>query len=202
MSAAMILTTHVRNNLHKLAINRGVSLLANPDSSDSSIFYNARDEAFKNLEGCYLYYDNENGKWIRSGKAGGDGSSNFGKRDEEHAKSAKKATTSLFYMAYPDQYATSNLARGSWQDLAQYCGLAFDGQDAADIIDVENGLLEWDRVTMEWVDKTSKDKRKKEDTQLMMVAYLIELAYELCIGEYDNVSESGGFEALTGTFAK
>ena len=85
--------------------------------------------------------------------------------------------------------------------LHQHSGLAFDGQNAAAIIDVDNGLLEWDRVTMEWVETTSKDNRRVEHTQLMMVAYLIELAYELCIGEYDNVSESGGFEALCGTFA-
>lgn len=202
LSAAMTISTHVRNNLHKISVNRSVTLLANPETSANAIFYNAREEEYKKLEGCYLYYDTENGTWIRSGKAGGDGKSNFGKRDEEHAKAAKKATTSLFYLSYPDESTFSTCARGSWQDLAQYCGLAFDGKEATDIVDVENGLLDWDHVTMEWIERISRDKRSVEHTQLMMVAYLIELVYELSIGMDNNISESGGFEGLAGTFAK
>ena len=63
-------------------------------------------------------------------------------------------------------------------------------------------MLEWDQVTTEWIKKTSKGKRSIESMKLMMVAYLIELCYELAIAVDDNISESGGFEGLCGTFAK
>lgn len=196
MSVVMILTTHIWNNIHKLEVNRSVSLFANPETSNNAIFYDARAEGYTHLEGCYLYYDKENGKWIRSGKAGGDGSSNFGNCDKEHAQSAKKATASLFYSSYPDECTTSILAKGSRQDLSQYYGLSFDGKDSAKITHAENDLLKWDVLMMEWVHRTSKDKRKVEHTPLSMVAYLIELAYELSIGSDDNISESEDLRLL------
>ena len=203
IAAGMVLATHTRNNLHRLNINRNITLLANPESSVSSIFIDARKEETSKLEGCYLYYDTEGGMWIRSGKAGGDASSNFGRRDKEHKKAAGKAnSTSLFYMSYPDGITTSNCARGTWNDLEQYCALAFHGDDTEELKKKENGLFEWDRLTIEWMTRTSKGKRSVESMQLMMIAYLIELCYELSIGAEDNISESGGFEGLCGTFAK
>lgn len=203
VSAAMVMATHTRNNLHSLKIDRNVTLLANPESSITSTFINARTEESKNLEGCYLYYNTEDGKWIRSGKAGGDGNGNFGKRDEEHKKSASKPKpSSLFYMSYPHRTSASKCARGTWEDLEQYCALAFKSDNAGEFTEKETGLLEWDRLTTEWMTRTSEGKRSIKSMQLMMVAYLIELCYELCISSVDNISESGGFEGLSGTFAK
>ena len=55
------------------------------------------------LEGCYLYFDEIEYRWIRSGKAAGRGS-NFGIRDDQHAKAAKDPNNngSEFYRRYPD----------------------------------------------------------------------------------------------------
>jgi hypothetical protein len=199
--AAMTYFDHVKPNLHRIHIGRNTTLLASPHSS-SSAFMNARVEEIGSLQGCYLYYDNESGKWVRSGKTGGANGSHKN-RNEEHKKNSKKRSNT-FYQWFPDENITSSEgARGTWQGLHQYCGLSFDRLHTETITSVvdDEGVFHWDESTRNWIETIKKTRTTKE-VQREMVAYLFELIYDLCIAPDDNASEYPGFESLTGTYKR
>ncbi|GFH51265.1 hypothetical protein CTEN210_07741 [Chaetoceros tenuissimus] len=199
LCAAITLASHTKKDLRNQFVTRSTTVLGNPCTSTTSIFCNARDEPYTKLHGCYLYYDRESGKWVRSGKAGGNGKTTFQSRDKEHAKASRELQSS-FYMAYADKDVVSECREGSFQDLNQYCGLSFDPEDVEQILNMDDGLLQWTHGIKDWIEEYCKkrDNMTQKETQLMLVAYLFELAYELCIGMLDNKSQSGGFEAAVG----
>ena len=201
--SAMVYASHIKQNLRSKRVTPSTTLLGNPCTSKQSIFCNAREESYKNLHGCYLYYDAESGKWVRSGKAGGNGKTTFESRDKEHAKAAKELRESLFYMTYPDESVDSELMEGNFQDLNQYCGMGFDPLEVDGIIKTRDGIFHWSQDINEWIQQYStKQNLEEKETRLMLVAYLFELCYELCISIDDNKSESGGFEAAVGQHKK
>ena len=158
------------------------------------VFLDARNESKKELEGCYLYFDEVEYRWIRSGKAAGRGS-NFSIRDDQHAKAAKDPNNngSEFYRKYPDDSLTNFNSSGKGSHLKQYCGLAFERGNTMQLTS-KDGVFIWDDVMMKELEKI-KGNDSIENVQLNMLAYLFEFVYDLCISS-DGVSESAGFERI------
>ena len=72
----------------------------------------------------------ENGVWIRSGKACGQGT-DFGKRHEQHHKAALDPKTNAFYLRNPARACVGSkyspqLKKCDFEDLRQFIGLGFD----------------------------------------------------------------------------
>ena len=162
--------------------------------------------AVASLEGCYLYReqnDDEN-RWIRSGKSCGV-KCNFGDRHKQHHKGSllQDEKPSKFYLSYPcasTKYLDS-IRRGWFQDVHQYVGMGFNRQDqqAVQVIcDEHQGLFEWQPHIYTSLDKCTWHHQDMRNKQLNMVAYLLELFYDLCLSPLDNVSESPGFELPMG----
>lgn len=102
-------------------------------------------------------------------------------------------------MAYVDKDVVSECREGSFQDLNQYCGLSFDPEVVEQIINMDDGLLQWSHAIRDWIEEHCKKRdMTQKEIQLMLVAYLFELAYELCIGVLDSKLQLGGFEAAVG----
>ena len=82
------------------------------------------EEKESKLQGAYLYYDSNDGKWIRSGKVTRRG---FRVRHEEHAKKSEtQRTTSTFYSRYPsnkNEHRTSR--KGFFENLEQCVAVGF-----------------------------------------------------------------------------
>jgi len=123
LSAIMVLFGHVKNDITCLDLN--ACLLADP-----SAFKKATTPTGKMMEGCYLYYDTNDGQWIRSGKAVG---SNFDKRHKEHSKGSELKDSisqkSKFYSSYPSRSVNlhDNRARkGTFENLQQYIGVGYN----------------------------------------------------------------------------
>jgi len=80
-----------------------------------------------NHEGCYLFFDNNEGVFIRSGKVTGRG---VDKRLDEHKSGAESATAqSDFYDLYPSECCTragKRGKRGFFEDLVPVFGAGFD----------------------------------------------------------------------------
>jgi hypothetical protein len=95
VAAYMVLAQHVKDDLTRL------------DESKSLLTPN-RDKFVKvqpcntNNKGTYLYHDDTNCEFIRSGKVSAKG---FGMRHEEHRKKAadESATENRFYLSYTQQ---------------------------------------------------------------------------------------------------
>ncbi|GFH50544.1 hypothetical protein CTEN210_07020 [Chaetoceros tenuissimus] len=115
--AAITLASHTKKDLRNQFVTMSTTVLGNPCTSTKSVFCNARDEPYTKLHGCYLYYDRESGKWVRSRKAGGNGNTTFESRDKEHAKASRDLQSS-FYMAYADKDVDIGAAR-KWRYIHQ-----------------------------------------------------------------------------------
>ena len=165
------------------------------------------------LEGCYLYWDNENGVWVRSGKVVGTESTkrNFEVRGKEHGAASQllslDSKASRFYNAYPasSSEAYSTILRKGWfSDLSQFVGLGFSRTDhtaVAALCAPAGGVLCWSNGAM---DRTNKAKfagcKALQEKQLHMVGYLFELFYDLMLSPDINVSRSPGFETCLGVW--
>ena len=87
------------------------------------------------LEGSYLHYNNEDGRWIWSGKAAGNDDSNpvngLVRRNEEgHRKKAKSVSLldgDCFYTKYPSRDNENQFPNklGYFKDILLYCGFSF-----------------------------------------------------------------------------
>jgi hypothetical protein len=194
--AAMSYVGHIKPKLYTVKSDTSRCLLATPNAG--GIFLDARDESKKELEGCYLYYDEIDSKWIRSGKAAGRGS-NFGIRDEQHAKAAKDPGNNQreLYLRYPDDSLTNVTSSGKRSHLRQYCGLAFKRTFTLQLIS-KDSIFIWDDSTLQELQKI-KGEDSIENIQLNMLAYLFEFVYDLCIGR-EGVSEYAGFERIAHTY--
>jgi len=190
----MILFDHVKEDLQSLGEN--ATLLKSSD-----FFRKAVNELAK-LQGTYLHYDTNDDKWIRSGKVTGRG---FDVRNIEHWKCALAYyATASFYLRYPAKAsvrASSSSRNGYFDNLCQYVALGFEvgndeigGKLAQDF--EYGGLFLYNEFEKKKIDESNKAGRtttvlKRND----MIAYLIELAYELAISPLDNISDSPGFES-------
>jgi hypothetical protein len=163
-------------------------------------------ELYNNHIGAYLYYDNNLGEYIRSGKVSGEG---FGKRHEQHLQKAKKSgiPESDFYLWYPTKdnvRAQSNVTRGTFDSLTQLIAAGFDkNSELAKCIDKsydEGGVLilnEQDKTNISSSQNNNKDVLNKFHAFL---AYEMEFGYDLAIAPSLNVSGSFGFESFVGLF--
>ena len=153
------------------------------------------------LEGCYLFYDNQRGCFVRSGKAS---PTVMHERIKFHEKEAKRSSKGS-YGKYPHK-SNPNISEGSrigyFDHLSSFCGLGFDRSNTERLVDTSgNGILDWDDITLDAIKKwkvtgTEKDKR------LMLVAYLFELVYDLMLSSHDCVSLNPGFESCHGFYGQ
>ena len=189
---------HLRNGISDLAFSRDACLLNQPIHGT---FIDARKEETKKLVGNYLYYDNIKLCWIRSGFVCGQ-TTNFGSRDTQHSNDSKKPSGSalMFHKKYADKNIRTDVKEGNFQDLKQYCGLAFDRDECNGLtFNDSNSILGWDDDTMAQLKKLAVNGKRIEEVQLVMAAYLFEFSSALCIGG-NNVSQSASFESIAHTF--
>ena len=212
--ALVALSRHIANDLHSTDENS--TLIAHPSDEHSTFATCTKNDLFSDLEGCYLYYDQNRHNWIRSGKAVGSRYSkpkrSFKTRHEEHKKEAgatnngNKYEKSKFYSCYPIQStADSNdcRRRGYFDNLVQYCGIGFNRDDDTSNITAtseDEGIFTWSNDVIEQVTSLHLSTNTElKDKQLVMVVFL-ELGYDLMISVQDNVSERPGFEPCLGIF--
>ena len=161
-----------------------------------------------NKHGAYLYYDSNDEKWIRSGKVTG---RSFATRDHEHKKKASaKFLSSKFYRRYPSQnrHTTSGSTagrKGNFENLVQYIALGFEiGNDQVEkLITATEGdnIFAFDDTDIKNIKKlNSRGRLTWEAKAIDMIAYLIELAFDVGISVIDNVSENPGFEGCHGVW--
>eukprot|EP00986_Skeletonema_menzelii_P009304 scaffold4187_cov135-Skeletonema_menzelii.AAC.10 len=160
------------------------------------------DEKIGKLEGCYLFFDWDKMKWIRSGKTSGTGKKACfdGRMEQHYTNAASKDQMRLhpLYAKYPAK-DVENLgsAEGVFDDLSVYCGMAFDSKCSMATNICSQGkthsLFVWNKEVMDELKMKGGQLRK---VQLDAVAYLWELCYDLLLAEGDNVSASPGFEAM------
>jgi len=185
-------------------------LLRNPVGSRSTFL--PVEGSLCDAEGCYLYYDSVNGYFVRSGKVAGRG---IMLRHLEHDKQAKRnGDGSKMYIEYPGKDSNrvkmakeNNIRPRPWrayfEDLALFCGMAFTRSDVVDqrlAVDCDaegstDGIFLWDTQTIDSLNKCEKDgETTLVEKQAHMVAYLLELGYDLMLNRDYNISTMPGFE--------
>ena len=163
----------------------------------------------QNKHGAYLYYDMNDEKWIRSGKTTG---KPFIARHNAHLKAAGEAVpTSRFYRRYPSKKKESTVhcragRKGYFENLSLYVALGFTIGDNPARERLTNNV-EGESMFYFSEDEISKinqlNKRGQNTWEAKcedMIAYLIELAFDLAISVLDNVSENPGFESCHGSW--
>ena len=152
------------------------------------------------LVGCYLYYDVNLCRVVRSGKAYGR-EANIGTRIDAHAAGSRKGG-SRFYRMYPDRdtHKSTGGAKvcGFHQDLEPWLGCAFDKTDPAAVklltTDVnEGGILRWSQQGLELASKCPHGDTLVEK-QLHIVSYMFEVMADIMIEPKHNMSDSASFE--------
>ena len=147
----------------------------------------------------------ENGVWIRSGKACGQGT-DFGKRHEQHHKAALDPKTNAFYLRNPardcvESKYSPQLKKCDFEDLRQFIGLGFDRHDVAAVQSIcGDEMFDWKQGVLEEIRKRSSSSSPAlKDKKLQMVLFLFELVYDLMLSSAGNISksisESPGFES-------
>jgi len=195
MAAAMCLVGHVVSHVDTYRLDE--RLLALPIHANFGMITGDLAE----LEGCYLYFDPQKYKWIRSGKTSGDGKDacfrGRGKKHLENAKSKDEMREHRLYREYP-AIGVENLgvSEGNFDNLSMHCGMAYDKkEDITPLIaqDASDGLFVWSDETLKELKSKSGEPKK---LQLDAVAYLWEMCYDLVLAKAENVSTSPGFESL------
>ena len=205
VAAAAVAFGHVKEDLEIASSND--ALLA---YRESQFVFVAGDMALG--EGCYLHWDKNLGRWVRSGKVVGE-KRGYGCRDKEHARCSlllnPSDLSSLFYSSYPaksTEVVMGAARRGYFGALEQYVALGFlrTNTEAAGelrVADPAKGLLLWPVGALERVAAINfPGSLTLAEKQLHMVGYLFELVYDLMISPRDNVSRSPGFETPLGIF--
>lgn len=197
-AVVMTLFNHVKRNLSSIGETECFLTTSNMNN-----FLLCNDNLLPSFQGTYLYYDTKSEKFVRSGKVTGRG---FIERDKEHFKNAKSSTTannSTFYSKYPsvESSRSGSIARdGLWEDLQMLVAAGFEpteenlatfGKDYN-----EDGLLFMTKDEKEMIRKLNLRGRSGAEKFADVVAYTMELAYDLAICERDNTSDNPGFEAF------
>ena len=135
MAAIMILSKHIKRDIQCLEQQ---STLLDTQLENFELVGSSNTK-----EGAYLYFDCNEGKWIRSGKCTAGG---FAIRHRQHLKSSScRRSTLQFYNLYPsrDKENQSSFRRGYFENLAQYVAIGFDStkKESMDIMvrDIDDG---------------------------------------------------------------
>ena len=195
MAAAMCVVGHIVDDLDTYSIDE--RLLVLPMKEMFQII--SRD--LRSLEGCYLYFDKEKNKWIRSGKTAGDGKDacfdGRGNKHKDNATSKDEMRNHPLYAKYPARGCDNIGAReGYFDNLDMYCGMAFDTKEDVKSLcsyGADDSLFVWSKESM---NELKKKGGKLQTLQLDAIAYLWEICYDLLLAKGENVSVSPGFESL------
>ena len=198
VAAYKILAGHTKSRI--ACVKEGNSLLSPNINKFRPCLQSPKDE------GCYLFFDSNDGVFIRSGKVTGRG---VDKRLDEHKSGAESVTAqSDFYELYPSEHsarAEKRSKKGFFEDLFPVFGAGFDPNcPVAEHVnkDVKEGgvllLSEFEKAKI----KSSKVDGSMSDAEKFrtILAYQFELGYDLAIALSDNVSQSPGFESFIGIF--
>ena len=202
IAAIMMILGHVKEDFETL--DEQYTLL-----DDEYNFVEVEGSEVEQTGGAYLYFDKNHKRWVRSGKVSWRRS--FLHRHNEHTKKAKATFLtggggSKLYKLYPSQSSsrsqTSTIRRGYWENLGLFCAISIPGDDMVSLSKIcrnqkEQGIFVYNEFEITKISELGKDGNEK-DNRLEVIAYLFELAYDLCISVHDNVSESVGFEKCIG----
>ena len=197
LAAIMVFQGYVKDDIS--CLGAGKTLL----KQGGADFHHALTTRCKSREGAYLYYDTNDGVFIRSGKVSGRG---FLARHLEHKKAAREGVSSNFYRRYPSKElvhtipnTTNRCCRGFFENLTMYVGLSINPRQRG-IDDLLSSIFLFSCDVLERIKKLKFGVRgdtslPQEMKKRHMFGYLAELAYDLCICSSDNISNSPGFEA-------
>ena len=197
VAAVLVLSGHVKTDLE--CLHDGDSLLV----TDCSGYVKCCD--CPDHEGAYLYFDTLRQVFVRSGKVAGRG---FLERNNDHVKGSKEARpSSAFYRYYPSKQSdrATRKRRGQFESLVQVIAAGFDPKSEEMATVDQNydkgGILILNAceeraigLSMKNLNCSTKDKFKH------MLAYLVELGYDLSLAPGDVVSINPGFESVLGVF--
>ena len=195
VAAVMVLSGHLKSDLD--CLNERDSLLI----TDTGCFVKCAQNP--DHEGAYLYFDMVRRVFVRSGKVAGRG---FVARDDKHVKAVKAAQPlSKLYRVYPSKSsAQANKKRkGHFESLHQFVAAGFDSKseqiDALDK-DYKNGgvfIISKEEVNM--IKSSMKNLNYTNKVKFThMLAYQMELGYDLALSPDDVVSSNPGFESVLG----
>jgi hypothetical protein len=200
VAATMALMDHVIEDIEPAKWRSNMCLLRDPRKGS---FVPVANE-IESMEGCYLSFDREMGRFVRSGKTCNPGRT-FAVRWREHEEcSRKQMLESRFYQSYPSRSlarANDGMRRGYFDNLQLFCGLGFNRTNLESLKPLVecDSIFSWKKDVLERIQKKSFcGARNIQDKQLHMVAYLCEICYELALAPEDNVSQSQGFESVFG----
>ena len=132
-------------------------------------------------------------------------------RNDEHLKKAKaKQSTSTFYLRYPTKCsARSNSAsrKGFFDNLIQFVAIGFlvanDEIDRKVSLEYEQGgIFLFNENEKKRINASNKAGRNTTALKRIdMIAYLIEIAYDIAISPVHNVSDNPGFESCLNIYS-
>lgn len=155
-------------------------------------------------EGAYLYFDMNRRVFARSGKVVGRG---YDKRDGEHVLASKASTpTCTFYRLYPSNESSRAKKRGRkghFESLVQVVAAGFDAtSEHIKYVDrdwKDGGVLILNRNEKASIKSSMKNLNCSDTAKFRhMLAYQMELGYDLALSPDDNVSANPGFESVLG----
>jgi hypothetical protein len=184
---------------HDLDVNtEGVCLLRS--IRDGAFTPAATTATNSDLEGSYLYFDNVNLQFIRSGKVG---KKTVTGRDKDHLIGSLKGE-SLFYLLYPHlekpAHKKSSQRRGHFQDLTLYSGLTYSrnaNDDYCMLYDTHDkgGIFIWDEECLQELStKCMSGADDLNEKKLESSSYLTELHLDLALSPTWAISESPGMD--------
>ena len=197
VAAVLVLSGHIKSDLE--CLNERDSLLCTKSNS-----YIKCDDC-PNNEGAYLYFDTVRHVFVRSGKVGRRG---FAERGADHVKGAKETRpSSVFYRLYPSKESprANSKRRGHFESLIQVVAAGFDPKSEH----VENldkhykngGVLILTKDEERLIKSSMKNLKCTAKVKFNhMLAYLMEMGYDLTLAPGDVVSANPGFESVLGVF--
>lgn len=200
VAAVMALSGHLKSDLE--CLNDRDSLLI----TNSSCFLKCYDHANKDKEGAYLYFDTVRNVFVRSGKVAGRG---FVVRGDEHLKSSKAARpSSKLYRLYPSKESVraTNRRRGHFESLLQVIAAGFDptSEEMSSLEkDYKNGgVFVLSKGDVGQIKSSMKNLKCSDNEKFRhMLAYQMELGYDLALSPDDIVSTNPGFESVLGVIS-
>jgi len=178
-------------------VNKRDSLL----NTDSTSYVKCDD--CPNNEGAYLYFDRVRQVFVRSGKVGGRG---FIERGKDHISGAKAARpSSAFYREHPSKepVRTKSKRKGNFESLLQVVAAGFDPK--SEHVEKLNrdfksgGILIFDEDEECLIKSSMKNLKCSAKVKFShMLAYQMELGYDLALAWEDIVSANLGFESVLG----
>ena len=195
VAAVMVLSGHLKTDLECLK-DRDSLLI-----TDESCFLKC--EKCPDEEGAYLYFDIVRKIFVRSGKVAGRG---MVVRGDEHLKAAKAAVpTSTMYRLYPSKESVraNNKRDGHFESLIQFVAAGFDPKsEYVSLLDKDyknGGVFIMSKSEEERIRRSMKQLKCTEKEKFQhMLAYQMELGYDLALAPGDVLSKNPGFESVLG----